>query len=128
MRENRTRYVVEAAPFELLVETLQEGYGDLARQWMIFAEDARRSPVGTPHQQLEVERPPRLARRRVIRPVGSPALSRPAGQRLTGYRACGSFQWPQGPRDQFDIRSVCVSRARDKFQELSQLEGRRDRE
>ncbi len=50
MRENRARYVVEAAPFELLVETLQKSCGDLARQWMIFAEDARRSPVGTPVQ------------------------------------------------------------------------------
>ena len=38
------RYIVEA-PVELLVETPQKSCGDLARQRMIDAEDARRSHV-----------------------------------------------------------------------------------
>ena len=40
------RYVVEA-PVELLVETRQKSLGDLARQRVIFAEDARRVFVKT---------------------------------------------------------------------------------
>ena len=40
------RYIVEA-PVELLVETRQKSLGDLARQRVIFAEDARRVFVET---------------------------------------------------------------------------------
>ena len=41
-----SRYVVEA-PVELLVETLQKGCDDFARQRVTFAEDARRFVVET---------------------------------------------------------------------------------
>ena len=41
-----SRYVVEA-PVELLVETLQKSCEDFARQWVTFAEDARRLVVET---------------------------------------------------------------------------------
>ena len=77
MRENRARYVVEAAPFELLVETLQKSCGDLARQWMIFAEDARRSPVSRATEtDGETNILSRAPPARQIHPWGSPMVIR----------------------------------------------------